>query len=138
MKKPLLPPTPARSALMKRIRSVNTTPELLVRSTLHRLGYRFRLHIDRLPGKPDIVLPKYRMVLFVHGCFWHQHPGCKYTHKPKTNLAYWEPKLSRNISRFALQSNTLEKLGWTVNVVWECQTKNPEQLAKVLMDFFTS
>lgn len=118
---------------MSRIRSEDTKPELVVRSMLHRLGFRFRVHSKHLPGKPDIVLPKYRTVIFVHGCFWHQHTDCKICHKPKSNIEYWHPKLARNISRFVLQSQSLNELGWAVGVVWECETKEPKRLENLLI-----
>ncbi|PTR09942.1 T/G mismatch-specific endonuclease [Nitrosospira sp. Nsp5] len=122
---------------MSRIRSINTAPEILVRSALHRMGFRFRLHYRRLPGKPDLVLPKFRTAIFVHGCFWHQHLGCTNARKPEANKAYWRPKLEANVSRFAAQTEELEKLGWTVRVIWECETKDSEKLRSLLLSFFS-
>lgn len=113
---------------MSRITAGNTKPELVVRSLLHRTGYRFRLHDKNLPGKPDIVLKKYRTVVFVHGCFWHQHPGCKRATKPKSNTAYWLPKLEKNQTRFEEIRQELEEAGWQVIVVWECETRNSKLL----------
>lgn len=112
-----------RSAVMARVRAKNTAPELQVRSALHRLGYRFRLHRKELPGIPDIVLPKYRTVIFVHGCFWHQHPQCKKATLPKQNAAFWETKLARNAQRDIETTNALHGLGWRVVVLWECEIK---------------
>lgn len=110
--------------MMSRIRSKNTKPELAVRSMLHRMGYRFRLHRRDLPGCPDIVLPKYKTVIFVHGCFWHQHPGCKYAYNPKSRKAFWQKKFKQNVERHKRVRKELTKLGWKVIVIWECQIKN--------------
>ncbi len=117
-----------RSWNMSRIRSRNTTPEHAVRRTLHDLGYRFRLHRTDLPGKPDIVLPKYRIVIFVHGCFWHQHTGCIDCSDPKTHKKYWRPKLLANVQRDRKYRRRLRRLGWTPVVIWECHTQNVERL----------
>lgn len=114
---------------MARIKSTNTKPERLVRSLLHNLGFRFRLNRNDLPGKPDIVLPKYRVVIFVHGCFWHSHPGCKRANTPLSNIAYWNKKLARNHQRDLLVKSSLENLGWRVLIVWECETRNLGMLA---------
>lgn len=122
-----------RSALMSRVRGKNTRPEELVRSLLHRMGFRFRLHRKDLPGTPDIVLPKYRIVIFVHGCFWHRHPGCKKTTMPQTNRDFWEKKLARNVERDAEIAERLTKAGWRVLVVWECELKNPTALSDRLL-----
>ena len=108
---------------MARIRSKNTKPELIVRSLLHRMGYRFRLHRADLPGHPDIVMPKYRTVIFVHGCFWHQHKGCREGVIPKTKRRYWGPKLTRNVFRDKGHIHALRELGWRVVVVWECDAE---------------
>jgi len=113
--------------MMSRIRSKNTKPEILVRKWLHKQGFRFRLHQKDLPGKPDIVLPKYRTVIFVHGCFWHRHPGCKRTTTPSTNTEFWEEKFRKNVDRDVRNRETLEALGWKVIVVWECEVKDSEQ-----------
>jgi DNA mismatch endonuclease, patch repair protein len=114
-------PLSSRSELMGRIRSKNTGPEKVVRSALHKLGYRFRLHIAQLPGVPDIALPKHRAVVLVHGCFWHQHEGCRRSARPKTNRAFWDAKLDRNIARDRENLQRLEALGWRVLVVWSCE-----------------
>ena len=117
-----------RSALMARVKSKDTAPEKIVRSWLHRNGYRFRLHRKDLPGSPDIVLPKYRIVIFVHGCFWHQHPGCRKASVPDQNRDFWEKKLSQNIVRDRRSYDALESLGWRVVVVWECECRKEETL----------
>ncbi len=114
---------------MARVRSKDTGPERTVRSLLHRLGYRFRLHRRDLPGVPDLTLPKYRTVVFVHGCFWLQHKGCKAAERPASNRAYWDAKLDRNATRDAVNGKRLRALGWRVAVVWECQLKQPDRLA---------
>lgn len=106
---------------MSRVRSKDTAPELLVRSILHRLGYRFRLHRKDLPGNPDIVLPKYHTVIFVHGCFWHQHPGCKKAVIPRDNSEYWSAKLARNVRRDTETRRKLDELGWETIVLWGCE-----------------
>lgn len=121
-----------RSWNMSRIRGKDTSPEKLVRSALHQMGFRFSLHRADLPGKPDIVLPKYQTVVFVHGCFWHQHKGCKRCSIPKSNAEYWRSKLQRNVKRFIDVSKQLSAKGWRIIVVWECKTKNPGKLKKNL------
>jgi DNA mismatch endonuclease (patch repair protein) len=105
---------------MSGIRGRDTQPELAVRRILHACGLRYRLHVRRLPGRPDIVLPRYRAVVFVHGCFWHQHAGCPYAYRPKSNREFWESKLDGNVARDELQQRILGELGWRVFVVWEC------------------
>ena len=117
-----------RSWNMSLIRSKNTKPEVFVRSIVHRLGFRFRLYKNNLPGKPDIVLKKYKTVIFVHGCFWHQHKNCRRSNIPKSNREYWIPKLERNQERDAINKKKLKKDGWSVVVAWECQGKDPETL----------
>lgn len=111
--------TAARSANMSRIRSTDTKPEMLVRKALHKLGFRFRLHVRDLPGRPDIVLPKYRTVIQVKGCFWHGH-DCPDGRLPKSNREYWVPKLTRNRERDKSNERKLRKLGWSVHCLWEC------------------
>lgn len=125
-----------RSSIMSRIRNKDTRPEIAVRSLLHRLGYRFRLHRKSLQGCPDIVLPKYRAVVFVHGCFWHQHAGCPYSHVPKSNRTYWLPKLDRNSARDREANTKLKECGWRVLVIWECETKSKELLTEKISSFF--
>ena len=128
-------PDAARSALMGRIRGRDTTPELVVRRLLHRQGYRFRLHAGDLPGRPDIVFRGRRKALFVHGCFWHRHEGCRRTTTPRTRTAFWEDKFTRNRKRDAAAVCALERAGWEVGIVWECETKDIESLAPGLMHF---
>ncbi|MBT6143574.1 DNA mismatch endonuclease Vsr [bacterium] len=121
-----------RSWNMSRIKSKNTKPEKTVRSSLHKMGYRFRLHRKDLPGKPDIVLAKHKTVIFVHGCFWHQHKGCKYAYQPKTRAGFWRDKLQGNCERDIRTRKELRKMNWKARVIWECQTKNPAKLNKNL------
>jgi DNA mismatch endonuclease (patch repair protein) len=118
---------------MARIRSKDTGPEMLVRRTAHRLGFRFRLHRRDLPGAPDLVFPGRRTVIFVHGCFWHQHAGCRRSNVPKTREDYWLPKLARNAARDREKTTELERLGWRVAIIWECQTAEPVRLAEIIV-----
>jgi len=126
-----------RSANMRAIRSKGMKPENIVRRLAHSLGYRFRLHRKDLPGKPDMVFPGRRAVIFIHGCFWHQHPepSCIDSRLPKSNTAYWWPKLQRNQSRDAQNEAALQALGWRVLVIWECQTKDEMTLKNLLSSF---
>ncbi len=117
---------------MSRIPAKDTKPEITVRSILHKKGFRFRIHNSELPGKPDIVLRKYNTVIFIHGCFWHQHPGCQRATKPKSNKEYWMNKLKRNKNRFIEVKNKLKKMGWTVIVIWECEIKDKAKLLKII------
>ena len=112
-----------RHHCMSRIRGKNTKPEILVRKGLHARGFRFRLHNKKLPGSPDIVLPKYGVAIMVNGCFWHGHKGCRYATKPKTNIEFWETKIARNRHRDEVTTAHLEALGWTVITVWECELR---------------
>lgn len=124
------PPTdPARSAQMALVRSRDTKPEMRVRRALHAAGLRYRLHDRRLPGSPDLVFPSRGVALFVHGCFWHRHAGCAATRLPKSRLEFWEPKLTANVARDERQREALQALGWTVLVIWECETRDPGSLA---------
>src|SRR5687767_1623518 len=125
-----------RSWNMSRIRGRNTKPELIVRSTLHRLGYRFRLHGRDLPGRPDIILPRHRAVILVHGCFWHRHARCKYAYTPKSNLPFWQSKFEGNARRDRIAVRRLRKLGWRVVVIWECQATDVEGLSRRLIAAF--
>ena len=120
---------------MSRIKSSNTKPELTVRSILHRMGYRFRLHRKDLPGKPDIVLPKYKTVIFVHGCFWHRHKDCKYAYTPKSRIDFWERKFKANINRDLDVKKRLKELGWKVLVIWECEISDIENVKKKIGRF---
>jgi len=123
-----------RSYNMSRIRSKDTKPEMLVRKFLHKNGFRFRLHVKNLPGKPDIVLPKYKTVIFVNGCFWHGHTGCKYYVVPKTNTEFWLNKINTNVVKDERSINSLKILGWKVITTWECELKKDtkENLTKKL------
>jgi DNA mismatch endonuclease (patch repair protein) len=112
-----------RKYCMSRIRGKNTKPEILVRKRLHARGFRFRLHNKKLPGSPDIVLPKYGVAIMVNGCFWHGHKGCRYATKPKSNVEFWETKIARNCHRDEVTTAHLEALGWTVITVWECELR---------------
>lgn len=123
-----------RSWNMSRIRSTNTKPELIVRSILHRAGFRFRLHVKDLPGKPDIVMPKHKTVIFVHGCFWHGHKRCRRGNLPKSNQEYWLNKIGGNKTRHAKHARKLRRMGWRVIVAWECQAQRPEVLAERLIE----
>lgn len=115
-----------RSEIMSKISGKETKPEILVRKYLFAHGFRFRKNDKRLPGKPDIVLPKYKTVIFVHGCFWHGHEGCKKSKLPETRKEFWEEKINSNIERDKKNITTLENTGWKVMVVWECELKNHE------------
>ncbi len=117
-----------RSALMAKIGGKNTKPELIVRRTAHAMGYRFRLHRKDLPGRPDLIFPKYHLALFVHGCFWHRHHGCKKCTTPATRTDFWKAKFKANVERDERVRRELEALGWRVEVIWECETKNPSQI----------
>lgn len=121
---------------MSRIRSRDTSPERIVRSAVHRMGFRFQLKTgNRILGKPDIVLPKYRTVIFVHGCFWHRHKGCKYAYTPKSRVDFWQAKFKANMERDARVVEELRRKGWNILIVWECQIRNlrafENRLAKI-------
>lgn len=116
----------ARRRMMAGFRSKDTKPEMIVRRALHALGYRFRLHRRNLPGKPDIVLPKHRAAILVHGCFWHQHEGCREARMPRTRQDYWTEKFRRNLQRDEVTEAALRELGWNVHVIWECEACRPE------------
>lgn len=124
-----------RSYCMSRIRAKNTKPEVIVRQVSHRLGYRFRLHRSDLAGKPDLAFISRRKVIFVHGCFWHQHKGCKLASTPKSSADYWLPKLERNVARDNDSTRQLANLGWESLVIWECETKDTDALASRLERF---
>ncbi len=124
-----------RHRTMAAVKSKSTKPELAIRTLLHTSGFRFRLHRKDLPGNPDIVLPKYKTVIFVHGCFWHQHPGCKHAARPASNQEYWEKKLDRNINRDKRNLNDLGLLGWRVLVIWECETRDKAALVERMISF---
>lgn len=121
-----------RSWNMSRISGRNTRPELVVRSVLHCLGYRFRVHVSDLPGRPDIVLPRHRIAVLVHGCFWHRHAGCRFAYQPKSHVAFWSDKFDQNVRRDSNNKRNLRRLGWHVVVVWECQTSDRAKLKQWL------
>lgn len=123
---------------MSRIRGRDTGPERIVRSMLHRMGYRFRLHRRDLPGRPDIVLPRLRSVIFVHGCFWHRHKGCRYATTPKTRAEFWQKKFKENVERDRRNVVALREDDWRVLCVWECETRDPEALKSQLRTFLES
>ena len=123
--------TGTRHRIMASIRKRDTRPELTVRRAFHREGLRFRLHRRDLPGTPDLVLPRRRVIVFVHGCFWHQHPGCKWARTPRGNRSYWVPKLARNVERDLKAREELETRGWTVLVIWECETRDEARLQQI-------
>jgi DNA mismatch endonuclease (patch repair protein) len=122
-----------RSWNMSRIRGKDTKPEKLLRSALHRAGFRFRLHSGNLPGKPDIVLPKYRTVIFVHGCYWHRHSGCRHATTPKSNIDLWNGKFAATVERDLRNVADLEAAGWRVLIVWECEIEAdlPRKVAEI-------
>ncbi|HEY8566603.1 MAG TPA: very short patch repair endonuclease [Beijerinckiaceae bacterium] len=124
-----------RSEVMRRVRAKNTRPELIVRSVAHKLGYRFRLHRDDLPGKPDLVFPRRRAVVFVNGCFWHGHDCKRGTRIPATNTEYWTAKIARNKARDAASRKALQDAGWAVIELWECQLRDKASLIERLKTF---
>jgi len=124
-----------RSEIMSRVSGKNTRPELVVRSLLHQLGFRFRLHRADLPGKPDIVLPGRKKAIFVHGCFWHGHQGCARSRRPSSNESFWSAKLDKNIMRDKVNLVALESLGWRVKVLWTCEIRDLVGLQEDLISF---
>jgi len=118
----------ARSEVMRRVKNKNTRPELLIRHLLHRRGFRFRLHRPDLPGRPDIVFPKHKKILLIHGCFWHRHEKCKRSTTPADNADYWRVKFERNVARDLEIIAALTDLGWHVRVVWECDIKDRKKI----------
>ena len=126
--------TQRRSVVMAAIKSKNTGPEIRVRKTAHSMGLRFRLHRTDLPGNPDLVFPKLNVAVSVHGCFWHQHTGCRLASVPKSRTEYWEAKLRRNVERDAWSGPALRLAGWRSVVIWECETHNYEMLTRILRD----
>lgn len=126
-----------RSENMRRIRSTDTTPEMVVRRLVHGMGFRYRLHVSTLPGKPDLVFPRHMKIIEVRGCFWHQHPGCIDSHIPKSRIAYWKPKLSRNKERDVENRSRLRGMGWRILVLWECETKHPRKIYRKVRQFLT-
>jgi DNA mismatch endonuclease (patch repair protein) len=124
-----------RSHIMAKVLGKNTSPERAVRKLLFELGYRYRVHQKNLPGKPDIVFPKKRKAIFVHGCFWHQHPGCKAADRPSSNSDYWDKKLNRNVERDKKNLSDLRLINWDIIIIWECQVKRKEDLTRTLVGF---
>jgi DNA mismatch endonuclease, patch repair protein len=124
-----------RSEVMSRIRGSDTRPEMVVRRMAHAMGYRFRLHRRDLPGTPDLVFPGRRKVVFVHGCFWHRHEGCRNASRPKSRVEFWQAKFRANVDRDRRALAGLAELGWDVLVIWECETKEPDTVARRLRDF---
>lgn len=127
-----------RSAIMRAVKGKDTTPEMVVRRLTHRLGFRYRLHDDALPGKPDLVFPARKKVIFVHGCFWHWHTCKRGRRMPKSRTEYWTQKLGRNVERDRRHRRALRRAGWDVLVIWECQTRNPAKLQSKIQEFLTS
>jgi DNA mismatch endonuclease (patch repair protein) len=127
-----------RSEMMSRVRAKGTKPELTVRRMAHGLGHRFRLHVSRLPGSPDVVFPRWKLALFVHGCFWHRHRGCRYAYNPKSNVEFWKRKFKSNLARDRRVRGELEAMGWRVAVIWECETVNSDRLRRELKELLRS
>ena len=122
--------------MMAAVRGKDTKPEMLVRRAAHRLGLRFRLHGKDLPGRPDLVFPKWKTVVFVNGCFWHRHEGCRLATIPKSNVRFWKNKFAENVSRDAKNYLRLKQLGWRVIVLWQCEIKNSETATVMLNSYF--
>lgn len=130
--------TATRSRMMAGIKGRNTRPEMIVRRFLHANGYRFRLHRRDLPGSPDIVLPRFKTCIFVHGCFWHRHEGCRYATTPKTRTDFWQAKLAHNVERDARVRCALRADGWRVLTIWECELKNPTTILGHLLEMLST
>ncbi len=126
-----------RSWNMSRIMNRDTKPELIVRSLLHHKGYRFRLHRKDLPGKPDIVLPRFKKIILVHGCYWHRHEGCRLAYNPKSRVRFWQNKFNQNIKRDKIVRKELSQMGWQVYVIWECETKKIDLLEDKINQIFS-
>lgn len=124
-----------RSDIMRRIKSRDTSPEMTVRRLVHGMGYRYRLHVKELPGSPDLVFPGRRKVIFVHGCFWHRHPKCRFSTTPKTRVAYWQEKFEKNIARDKRNLKELKKNRWKFLVIWQCEIKDKNSLKKRIACF---
>ncbi len=128
--------TPAqRSERMSRVRGKNTAPEMKLRRLIHGMGYRYRLHVGGLPGKPDLVFPSRHAVIFMHGCFWHRHANCKLARLPKSKLDFWETKLEENRQRDLRYRERLMAMGWRVLIVWECELQNLDHVSRVVREF---
>ncbi|MDQ6707565.1 MAG: very short patch repair endonuclease [Acidobacteriota bacterium] len=126
-----------RSDNMRRIRSKDTSPEITVRKLVHGMGFRYRLHVARLPGKPDLVFARLKKIIEVRGCFWHQHNGCSDSRIPKSRIDYWAPKLARNIKRDRENERQLTALGWQVLTIWECELKSPASYTQRIRRFLS-
>lgn len=124
-----------RTEIMSSVKQRHTKPEITVRKILHRHGFRFRLHNKKLPGTPDIVLPKHKAVIFVHGCFWHQHEGCRKSRRPTSNVEFWNEKLDRNIVRDNQKESELKNSGWKVLTLWDCEIKDEDSLIEKVKNF---
>lgn len=124
-----------RKNVMSSVKQRHTKPEIAIRKLLHRYGFRFRLHNKKLPGTPDIVLPKYKAVIFVHGCFWHQHEGCRKARRPTSNVEFWNEKLDRNAERDTRKESELKNLGWKVLIIWDCEIKDGDSLIEKIKHF---
>ncbi len=122
---------------MRRIRSKDSLPEMVVRRLVHRMGFRYRLHVHSLPGRPDLVFPRLKRIIQVHGCFWHQHAACPKAHIPKSRRDYWKPKLANNVRRDGMNERKLRSLGWNVLTLWECELKDSERLSRQLLRFLS-
>jgi DNA mismatch endonuclease (patch repair protein) len=127
-----------RSLIMAAVHSEDTGPEMAVRRILHGLGYRYRLHVRALPGRPDMVFPARRKIVFVHGCFWHRHGDCQYATSPKTRKVFWQSKFADNVERDRRAKRELKRMGWTVLTVWQCELKKRERLTRRLNDFLSN
>lgn len=132
------PPSEARSRIMRAVKSQDTAPEMIVRRMAHALGKRYRLHRNDLPGKPDLVFPRLRKIIFVHGCFWHGHECKRGDRKPKNNAEYWLRKIGRNKERDKEEQEALSAMGWDVLIIWECELKDKDQLKTKLEKFLSS
>ena len=126
-----------RRRCMSRVKGKDTAPELIVRKLVHHMGFRFRLHRKDLPGKPDIVLPRHKKVIFVHGCFWHGHKGCKRSKRPDSNVEFWNKKIDANIERDKRNQKELGKLGWKSIIIWECEVRNARLLERKINRYLT-
>jgi DNA mismatch endonuclease (patch repair protein) len=127
-----------RSKMMRSVRSKDTKPEMLIRTYLHRLGFRYRLHSKKLPGSPDLVFKSKKKVIFVHGCFWHQHMDCRHGHAPKSRLDYWLPKLRHNIDRDRNAVEELDRMGWSSLIIWECELDNLREIGERAVEFLNA
>ena len=122
-----------RSRMMSGIRGRDTKPEIAVRKALFAAGYRYRLHSNTVPGRPDVVLPRHRTVVLIHGCFWHRHAGCKYAYMPKSNAVFWKKKFDSNVARDRVVRRELKRAGWLIKVVWECEV-NERRLQRLIRE----